>query len=82
MVSCVGEEVNAQSEEEVDLDQRALKVQELFKFKSFYDQIDFNFKQRLAITKAIMELTNPMENIILVEGRTKKNSRFEDNVLV
>lgn len=44
MVSCVGEEVNAQSEEEVDLDQRAMKVQELFKFKSFQDQMDFNFK--------------------------------------
>lgn len=72
----------SQPEDEQDRDRRALKVQKLFKFKSFYDQMDFNSKQRLAITKAIMELTNFTEDVNLIEKRTKKNNRFEDNALV
>lgn len=42
MISATDEEMVSQSEDEQDLDQRALKVQELFKFKIFYDQMDFN----------------------------------------
>lgn len=33
----------------------------LFKFRNFYDQVDFSPKQRLAIAKAIIELTDPLE---------------------
>lgn len=82
MISAMDEEMVSQSEDEQDLDQRALKVQELFKFKSFYDQMDFNSKQRLAITKAIMELTNSTEDMNLIEKTTGKNNRFENNALV
>lgn len=82
MVSVVDKEMVSQPEDEPDLDQRALKVQELFKFKSFYDQMDFISKQRLAITKAIVELTDSMESANLFERRLGKNNRFEDNALV
>lgn len=54
---------------EPDLDQMAQGVQNLFKFKNFYDQMDFSSKQRLAIT----------EN---VEKRTRRNNRFEGNAVV
>lgn len=37
MISTIDEETDSQPEVEPDLDQRVLKVQELFKFKSFYD---------------------------------------------
>lgn len=82
MVSCVDEEMIPQPEEESDLDQRALKVQELFKFNSFYNQMDFSPRQRLAITKAIMDLTGSTERVNFVEKRAGKNNRFEDNALV
>lgn len=82
MISAIDEEIVSQPEVEPDLDQRALKVQELFKFKSFYDQMDFSSKQRLAITKTIMELTESTESANLVEGRLEKNNRFEDNALI
>lgn len=44
--------------------------------------MDFNSKQRRAITKAIMELTDSTEGMNFVEKRTGKNNRFEDNGLV
>lgn len=44
--------------------------------------MDFDSKQRLAITKAILELTDSAEGVNLVEKRTRKNNRFEDNTLV
>lgn len=76
------EEMAPQLEDEEDLDQRVSKVQGLFKFKSFYNQMDFDSKQRVAITKAIMKLANSREGVNLVEKRTGKNNRFEDEVLV
>lgn len=82
MISSADEELTMLSEEELSLDQRALKVQELFKFKSFYDHMDFNSKQRLAIAKAIMKLTDSTEGVNPVEKRIGRNSRFEDNALV
>lgn len=50
IISVTEEEIDPQSEIEPDLDQMAQKVQDLLKFKSFYDQMDFNPEQRLAIT--------------------------------
>lgn len=41
---------------EPDFDLIAQKVQNLFKFKNFYDRMDFNIDQRLVITKIIIEL--------------------------
>lgn len=49
-----GEE-QQQPKGELDLDCTAQQVQDLFKFKSIYDQMDFNADQRLVITKAIIE---------------------------
>lgn len=63
MISTLDEEMAPQPEDEEDLDQRASKVQGLFKFKNFYDQMDLNLKQRIAITKAIMKLTDSTEGV-------------------
>lgn len=82
MISAIDEEMVSQLVVEQDLDQKALKVQELFKFKSFYDQMDFSSKQRLATTKAILELTDSTEIVNFFERRIGKNIWFEDNALV
>lgn len=66
MVSISDEEMISQPEIEPDLNQMAQKVQGPFKFKRFYDQLDFN-SQQLVITKAIIELTDPSKNSNLVK---------------
>lgn len=43
-------------ESEPKLNRMDQRVQNLFKFKQFYDQMDFNSNQRLAITKVIIDL--------------------------
>lgn len=58
------------------------RVQHLHKFKHFYDQIDFSLDQRQAITKSIIELTNPAESCDLVEGRPRLKGRFDNNAAV
>lgn len=40
----------------------------------------FSPMQRPAITKAIIELTDPSESLIIVESRPRRNNRFEDNM--
>lgn len=40
----------------------------MYKCKQFYDQMDLNPERRLAITKSIIELTDPVESCDLVEG--------------
>lgn len=40
------------------LDRMAQQMQNFFKFKNFYDQMDFSGHQRLAIRKAITELND------------------------
>lgn len=82
MISAMNEEIISQPEVEPDLDQRMQKVQGLFKFKSFYDQMDFNSEQILAIRKAIIELTDYSKSLNLDEKKPRRNSRFEDNALV
>lgn len=42
MISVIDEKIIPQPEVELDLGQRGQKVQDLFKFKSFYDQMEFN----------------------------------------
>lgn len=44
--------------------------------------MDFDSKQRIAITKAILELTDSIEGVNLIEKRTRKSNRFENNLLV
>lgn len=39
----------------------AQREQNLFRLENFYDQMDFTPKQRLLITKAIIERTDPLE---------------------
>lgn len=46
---------------EPDLNKMAQRAQNFFKFKYFYDQMDFNLQQRLAMTKSIIELPYPEE---------------------
>lgn len=43
--------------------------------------MDFNPKQTLAITKSIIELTDPSGSCGLVERRSKKNDRFNDGII-
>lgn len=45
--------------EEPNLDSMADQVQNLFKFKHLYEQMDFSQEQRLAVTESIIELTDP-----------------------
>lgn len=66
---------------ESNLDRRAQLVQRLFKFKNFYDHMNFS-EQRLAIIKVIMELTGPSRSSIHAENRPRRNNRFEDNAIV
>lgn len=58
------------------------RIQHLYIFKHFYDQLDFSSEQRLAITKSIVELTDPTKSCDLVEGRTRRKGRFDDNAAV
>lgn len=44
--------------------------------------MDFNLEQRLAITKAIIELTDPLEISNLVEKESRINNLFEDSALI
>lgn len=44
--------------------------------------MDFNSKQRLAITKAIMKLTDSTEGVNFAEKRGGKNNGFEDKALM
>lgn len=48
-----------QLEGELDLNHMSQYVQNLFKFRNFYNHIDFSTEQCLVITKPIIELTNP-----------------------
>lgn len=56
-------------EDEPDLDIMAHRVQSLFKFKHFYNQIDFSLEQRLAIAKTTFEPTDPSGSYGFVENR-------------
>lgn len=47
---------------EPDLDHMTQQVPYLFTFTNFYDQMDFDIGQRLAITKAISELSDSKES--------------------
>lgn len=67
---------------EFDIDQVAGRIQHLHKFKHFYNQMDFNSEQRLAITKSLIELTDPAESCDMVEGRPRHKGRFDDNAAV
>lgn len=69
-------------EGDLDLDQMTQRLQNLFKFKNFYDQVDFNREQMLTIMKAIIELTNMLGSSNLVESRTRRNNKFDDNAVV
>lgn len=59
------------TEGECDVDQVAERIQHVHKFKHFYDQMDFNPEQSLAITKSIIELIDSSEICGIVEGRPR-----------
>lgn len=41
-----------------------------------------SMEQRLAITKSIIEFTDPKESCDLVKGRSRLRSRFDNNAVV
>lgn len=65
---------------ESNLDKMAERVQLLHKFRHFYDQMDLNLEQRLAITKSIIKPTDRAENCKLVKGWSRHRSKFDDDV--
>lgn len=54
---------------EPNLDRMAERVQNLFEFKQFYNQVDFSMEDRFSITKCIFELTDPSESYKLIKKR-------------
>lgn len=76
------EDIPMQLEGESNLDKMAHRLQNVFKFRHVYDQIDFSPEQRLAITKAILKLANPSESCGLDEKRLKRSNRFEDSAIM
>lgn len=61
------------------LDRMTQQVQNLFKFKNFYDQMDFDASGSLEITKAIIEQTNFSRGSGLFQSRPHGGGRFEDS---
>lgn len=51
-------------------DRIAELLQNLFKFRNFYDQMDFSLGKWLVIIKAIIELTDPSKSLDLTENRS------------
>lgn len=82
MVPTSEEDTPIQPKSKPDLDEMAQQVQNLLKFKHFYNQKDFNPKQRMAINKSIIELTDPSGNCGLVESRSRRSNKFEDGTVV
>lgn len=58
------------------------RVQNLHKFKHFYDLMDFSQEQRLTITKSIIELTVLSESCEVVKKRSTKIDKFSDDTVV
>lgn len=52
-----------------DLDRMAQQVENLFKTRSFYNQMDLTAEQHLVIAKAIIELTDPSGGSALADKR-------------
>lgn len=71
-----------QREGDPDLNKMAQRVQNLIKLKKFYDQIDFRPEQRVAITKATIELTHPLGSSGLVENRSRSSNRIKNGAVV
>lgn len=67
-------DVIIQPEDEPDKDNMDQQVQSSLKFRNFYDQIDFSAEQRLAITKAIINLTDPSGGCGVFERRPRGGS--------
>lgn len=67
------------TEAKPNLDKMVERVQHLFKFKHFFDQMGFSSEQRLAITKSIIELTYSSESSEMVQRRSRSNHRFNDD---
>lgn len=60
------------SEAEPDLDRVAQQDQNFFKFRNFYEQMDFTTGQRLAITKAIIKLIGLLGGSDLIQEMPRK----------
>lgn len=60
----------------------AQQVPNLLKFSKFYDQIEFSTKQCLAITKAIIKLSDLSGGSGLAKRMSQEGSRFKDNTVV
>lgn len=60
----------------------AQQVQNLFKFKNFYDQVDFDACQHLAIKKAIIDLMGSLGGSSLVQNRPCGGRKSEDSAVI
>lgn len=69
-------DVSMQPAGKPDLEKMTQWYKKLFKFKNFYDRMDFNLEQRLPLTKAIIELINPSRSSGLIESGSRRNNRF------
>lgn len=63
---------------EPDLDQMAQQVQNLLKFKSFYDHMDFDASQCIAITKVTNKFINSSGGSDFVQRALCGLGRFQD----
>lgn len=54
----------------------------LFKFKSFYDQMNFSTNQHLRVNKSIVELTDLQGGSNLTQRRLRGGNWFKDNDMV
>lgn len=59
-------------------------VHNLFKFNNFYDQIDLDPDQNLAVIKAIIKLTNMLKgpNSELIKKSLHMKMRYKDDAII
>lgn len=67
---------------ESDLDCVDKQVQNLFKFKSFYNHMDFGANQRSEVRKATIGLINSSGGSSVVQNRPHGGRRFEDSTTI
>lgn len=66
---------------QTSVDDTTQQVQNSFTLRNFYNQMDVNPEQCLAITKAILLLTGSTRDSNLAERKAKKGRKFEDTSL-
>lgn len=60
----------------------AQQIPNFFKFKNFYEQMEFIIEQHLGITKVINVLSSSSGGLSLTERKPHGGNQFEDNTMV